>query len=342
MNKNHGRITLDDVLKVAGIVDIPTLAAAMTWPEGNESATCGHLNLGQLNALAVKISHAGGEGAIEAFLSDDLMLTLDDPARAILREKLKPLFDSNAWRIKPSFVRAKVTEPNKDFYLEKVDANHGELLARLSEYYPAGTHFLPEKEFIERILVLTDRIQKDTRVANILRGPYFPICLPQWDGEDYGKTLDEKFIVSVAKSYSAQFPKRPFNNYCKGELEKQVAVVDESHRQLCELLRKGPVPGILVYPLQGYSVHAQREQMRGLPDFVSLGGGFDVATANVGYPQVLLRDFHTPGQDMSALQWQSQECSLSVKANDDDASFDCEGFLGRAYAGFSGALFFRG
>ena len=337
----NGHITLNEVERVADFVDISKLAALTTGLAGFEPPTNGRRTLGQLNAVCIKLESTG-DGVIDALLSDDLELVLDESAKAILREKLKALFDSNARRIKPSFVQAKVAEPNRDFYLEKVDANLEELLARLVEYSPTGMQFLQGKEFVERIRALTYRVHKDMRVANILHGPCFPICIPQWDGEDYGETLDEKFIVAIAKSYSAQFPDRPFNNYRRGELEKKVSVVDESHRQLCELFRKGPVPGILVYPLQGYSVHAQREQMRALPDFVSLGGGFDVATANVGYPEVLLRDFHTLGQDMSALQSQSQEYSLHVKAHGGHARFAYRTHLGLAYGSYSGALFFRG
>jgi hypothetical protein len=40
--------------------------------------------------------------------------------------------------------------------------------------------------------------------------------------------------------------------------------------------------------------------------------------------------------------WQSQEYSLNVKANDDNANFDNRTNLGNANDNYSGALFFRG
>jgi hypothetical protein len=60
------------------------------------------------------------------------------------------------------------------------------------------------------------------------------------------------------------------------------------------------------------------------------------------YPDVLGRDFHTPVNDCSAVQWQSPADSLYFRAYDGGADFDGGGDLADALASCSGGLLFVG
>ena len=66
--------------------------------------------------------------------------------------------------------------------------------------------------------------------------------------------------------------------------------------------------------------------------------GIDTAEAMVAYPDILARDYYTPGLGMSALQWQSADYSLLFEAYDDELYFGRRGDLGDALACYSGGL----
>ena len=74
--------------------------------------------------------------------------------------------------------------------------------------------------------------------------------------------------------------------------------------------------------LQGFSVHADREQMSSLPEQFLLGGALEAAACYIAYPDVLARDGNTPLLDLAAMQWQSADYSLYFYAGDGYASFD--------------------
>jgi len=74
------------------------------------------------------------------------------------------------------------------------------------------------------------------------------------------------------------------------------------------------VIGILLpNPLQGFSIPACREYADSLPEILHLAGGYDFSAALAAYPDVLGRDFNTPGNDMAALQF-----ALSSQGWDDE------------------------
>ena len=136
------------------------------------------------------------------------------------------------------------------------------------------------------------------------------------------------------------FPKRNFNNYRKGKLEKQVTIVPGSrHEQLVAAMAKGVVVGIY-FPncLQGFSVYADREQMATLPEQFLLAGGFEASACMIAYPDVLARDNNTPLLDLAALQWQSAGYSLCFNADGDCAYFGSRSGLGSTYGNYAGGL----
>lgn len=288
-----------------------------------------------------------GPGPVEALLN----ILVEDNAWALLRGQKKVkfedcvplLFDGNGRRI-PRLLETTAKDPNMDFCLNRPEVFLAKQLERAKGFFPVGAKLATVGELQGKIWTLYRRIAREPQLANALKGRLFPVCLPQWDGGDYGLTLDTAYTNAMIAAYKAAFPERTFNPYRRGQLERQVTVVHESHKRFVELMVKGPVVGIMTVPLQGFSVDADREQMVELEkfDFVSLAGGFDFAAAFAGYPETLARDFHTPGLDMSAVQWQSAAFSLYLGAYDDDASFGRRGRLGAAGGYYSGGLFFRG
>jgi len=107
-------------------------------------------------------------------------------------------------------------------------------------------------------------------------------------------------------------------------------------------MEQGPVAGIMFFPLQGYSVLAQREQMASLPSSLLLSGAVDMATAMAAYPDVLARDWNTPGYDCSAVSFRSSASSLYFEAYDDHLEFGDCGLLDTPGGICSGGLVFVG
>ncbi|MBD3282389.1 MAG: hypothetical protein GF387_02155 [Candidatus Portnoybacteria bacterium] len=68
----------------------------------------------------------------------------------------------------------------------------------------------------------------------------------------------------------------------------------------------------------------------------------DTLIAMAMYPDILARDWNTPGLDMAALQWRSADCSLLFKARGDKLGFVSTDFLARALDSSSGGLLFLG
>ncbi len=71
-------------------------------------------------------------------------------------------------------------------------------------------------------------------------------------------------------------------------------------------------------------------------------GGMDIPVAMVMYPDILARDFNTPGLDMAALQWRSADSSLFFLADDDGLDFFRADCLAYARGDYSGGLLFLG
>jgi hypothetical protein len=159
---------------------------------------------------------------------------------------------------------------------------------------------------------------------------------------DLGSEL-ELLLNGVANSYKKTFNDREFTNLRKGQLSGNVSVAKNSRQEkLVEKMKDGPVIGFY-FPdaLQGLSVEASREQMEQLPKEFILSG-LDAIIAMIMYPDILARDYNTPGMDLSALQWQSAGYSLSFVSYGDRLSFGLYGDLSNALDDYSGGLFFLG
>jgi hypothetical protein len=321
-----------------------------------ENRTSGWLNavvknLGEENAEAV----AAGLVTIERVGNT---LQLKDKPKA---SKVATLFNRHGFRIVPRGLKANTTKPNTGYYFTPQPPlsifSYEERLARLVKHLGVEA-FISAQDFADRSTAILKLIEGDETTAKLLKGVALPFVLPQMDfrysfvgdeplaaeGEsqtaDYGQVLDEKFLPAVAASYREQFPNRPFTNHRKGDLANKVTIIKGSrHDKLVEAMKLGCIVGVY-FPncLQGFSVDADREQMSSLPEQFLLAGGFEAASAMIGYPDVLARDGNTPLLDLAAMQWQSSGSSLYFSSGGDDAGFDDGAGLSVARGGCAGGL----
>lgn len=263
-----------------------------------------------------------------------------------LKEAIKALFDKTGRRI-PQGLKANVCDPNRNFNLVQPTMtleDYAVRLKRLQDYLGVDTGITAEefKLEIERQLKL---IQSDPQVANLAKGVCLPLILPKLgklEMDNLGATLEE-YLKAVGKSYAGVFPDRKFNNYREGELSGKVSVADSTrYNQLIKLMKQRPVIA-RYFPnsLQGYSVLAAREQMETLPQEFALSG-LDTLIAMVMYPDILARDWYTPGLNLAALSWRSSGCSLYLRANVEFADFGAWGRLADASGDYSAGLVFFG
>lgn len=261
-------------------------------------------------------------------------------------EVIKTLFDKNGQRI-PQDLKARVCVPDRDFRLDQPqmteEVHYANRILRLHGKLGIDTGITAEQlqQETERLLVL---IRNNSQIANITKGVWLPVVLPKLGTNDIGMAL-KQYLEAVGKSYTEVFPNRKFHNYRKGELACQVFAVKGSHHdQLIEQMKQGSVIGIhFPKPLQGFSVDASREQMITLPEGFILSG-LDTAIAMVMYPDVLARNWYTPGLILAALAWQSAWCSFHFRASADWLVFYASGDLGFASYDYycSGGLLFLG
>jgi len=279
----------------------------------------------------------------------------EDPALAILRgEKIVKVekaifkfFDKNGRRVPQKGLQNNVCDPNKDFYLVQPELkkvrDYADRLIRFQEAFHPGPMFLGDFERKAKELLSELRVNK--LLANLLNGIYLPIILPKLENfSDYGKTLEQTFLSAIQASHQKQFPNESFYNREKNELAGEVSIIPGTrHEKLIEKMKQGIVYAIYFpNPLQGFSPLASREQMQDLPESLILVGGFDASAAQVMYPDILSRDFETPGYDLSALQYQSSNYSFYFDATGGAFELGSNGSLALTYGSYSSSLLFLG
>jgi hypothetical protein len=260
------------------------------------------------------------------------------------KEDIMDLFDKHGRRI-PEGLQASVCDANRDFRLDqpKLDENadFANRISRLHGCLSIDTEVTAKqlKTETERLLAI---IRENPQIANIANGVCLPVVLPKFVTDDFGAEL-ERYLAGVANSYAKTFGDRTFYNHREGTLANQVSMVDGSrHDQLIERMKEGPVIGLhFPNPLQGFSIHASREQMSTLPEGFILSG-MDTPIAMAMYPDILARDWNTPGLGMAALQWQSAGYSLLFWAYGGRLVYSRTDGLAYAVGNYSGGLLFLG
>jgi hypothetical protein len=291
------------------------------------------LDAGRQLALVKKL---GGREVVNAILRGEKTVMIKDTIRL--------LFDKHGRRI-PEGLQANVCDANRKFRLDrpKLD-NEVDFVNRISRLH--GCLSINTQVTAKQLKVETERllatIRGNSQIANIANGVYLPVVLPKLVTNDLGAEL-ELYLAGVDNIYANTFGERTFYNYRKGTLANEVSIVNGSrHDQLIKRMKQGPVIGLhFPNPLQGFSIHASREQMSTLPEGFILSG-MDTPIAMVMYPDILARGYNTPGLDMAALQWQSAGGSLGFEPGGGRLAFGYTGYLAYAVGSYSGGLLFLG
>jgi hypothetical protein len=297
------------------------------WTRGDDEAL-----INRLGGLAVARRIKDGELTVRVVGNEVVV----EPRKAAL-------FDKNGRRIPPEGLRAAVYDANYQYAPTKLDkVSYAARLERLRLAFGEEVNLPTPDEFESRIKDLVAKIEAEETIKNVLKGAWYPVCIPGGLGitlENYGEKLDTNIVPAVKAEYERAFSGKTFYNNMAGQLAGEVNIWNGSrHERLVEAASKGPVVGIY-FPtaLQGYSINAEREQMASLPKMFWLAGALDALVAQVMYPQELLRDNRTPYYDMAATEWRGW--ALCGYARVDNAYFGCRGLLDSAYGDFAGGVF---
>lgn len=296
-----------------------------------------NFNGGQIAAL---IKAIGGQEAVGRLLRNEVEVTLTEIVRRY--------FDKNGRGI-PDKLQAKSCAPDSSFKLERPD-----ILANgfLQTAFERGENYLgdylgrdktPFEDYRKAIVELWEKLQDDEHLANLAKGTCLPLLLPQMSIDDLG-TVTERLVETAGESYKECFPDRTWSNYRKGALTGNVSTVSGTrHERIIAQMADGPVSALYFpNPMQGFSVHAQREFEQILPESVSLTGTIEPAVAMTMYPKVLAHSYYTTGLECSAVQYKSSVQSLRWLALVDRLWFDCKVDLDNTSDWYSGGLLFVG
>jgi hypothetical protein len=280
----------------------------------------------------------GGLDVVKGVLAGELKITVEEVIRLLVDKNGRCIPTANQ-----EVVTAAVRDPNNDYHLSRLAPGFTPVwsLGRWPLLFDQDVAITAE-EFEARINALIAKVTGDKQIANLLKGAWYPVLLPKIPKGDYGTVLESSLLSAVKRGYEGAFPERTFVNHRVGELAKQVTVVDKRHEEIVTDMQSEQLVGIVCYPTQGFSVHAQRQMAGLMPEFISLLGAMDGAVPEALYPLQLSRDNNTPVRDCSAVQCQASDSSLCFVAVDSRLGFDCGYGLGNAHEICSGGLFLRG
>lgn len=296
------------------------------------------MTTGELNAV---VKNLGSEVAFK--VASGLLVLSEEQEGGLYM--LKPaqivLFDKKGRHIPLPTLQYSHCDPDRSFCLKQPKLDYLNRLVCLAEAFNI-TPDIQAVDFESQAIALIAELQASEFLRPLLKGVYYPLYIPKMDIADYGEIIENILLVAVERAYQKEFPGRPFNNYRKGTLKGEVTIVPGTrHERIVERAKQGSQ--VVIYfpnPLQGFSVLAQREQVATLPERLSLAGSLETLMGAATYTDSMMSHFHTPGYDMSAVQWRRPEQSLYLRADDDGAKFGLKVLLGSANDEYSGGLVF--
>ncbi len=295
----------------------------------------GEVGLDRWLAVGTKL---GGVAGVKKLLRDETQVVFAN-ATARVSEKPTLLFDKHGRRIPLPTLQYSHCDPDRSFGLKQPKLDYLKRLLGCAEAFNI-TPDIQAAEFEAQATALIAELQASEDFRPLLKGVYYPLYIQKLATLDYGEAIENILLPAVERAYQKEFPGRPFINYRQDTLKGEVTIIPGSrHERIVERAKQGSQ--VVIYfpnPLQGFSILAQREQMATLPDRLSLAGPLETLTGAATYTDTMMANFHTPGYDMSAVQWQRSGRSLCLGACDGRTGFDSGGDLGNAYDGCSGGL----
>ena len=295
----------------------------------------GKFNLGQIEALLNKL----GEENVERLLQDRLTVRFE----GFIEER--SLFRFDGWAKQDGLVAAMGSGLDGDCTgFENFDMHSTKALKsrlwRLSKFLNLDDSVIALENFLARIETLRIKIQKDSRIAHILNGPYLPVVIPKvhFANPSGNKDLINDLGNAFSKAVKEQYPVREYNEHPINNLRVVTSHTNQGY--LFEKLAKDSVVG-LFFPeaLAQFSVNAAKEFVGAhLPEGFVLSG-IDGLVASIMYADILLpKEDHAwnlnfPGlgtDDDSYFALQPREESLAVSIDNDTETgfnFETQGLL---------------
>lgn len=175
------------------------------------------------------------------------------------------------------------------FKCDKPRTDRKEAYARIKRHLGPGLE-ISERHFCDALDRITQQLRDDPTTRNMLNGVGVPFVIPSMLVTEIGTLLEEKFIPALANAYESKFPAYRFNNHAVTGLAGNLSVLEGSrHERLIDAMSKKDVVGMYFPSLTEYSIPACIEQLKALPDYLMLSGGFDTCAALTGTPEVLMR-----------------------------------------------------
>jgi len=207
------------------------------------------------------------------------------------------LFDSHGRLIPLDGERVYGTAERGYFSLDQPEINYAAIHSRVAEFSNFKKLDITVDAFKARCESLRSEMTANEATSHLFNGVHVPFLMTPGGGEsDLGKELDSVLLEAVGRSFTAKFPKFEFRNYEHGHMDGQVAVAPGvRYDTLLEARSKGSVAG-WYFPncMAGFAVPDQRARIAKLPESLILSGPFEVASAFIGLPDLLMKKDNYP------------------------------------------------
>jgi len=242
----------------------------------------------------------------------------------------KTLFNEYGRRIPFNGMRVFNNVSRRYYQLNQPDIEFDIVLSRISEHAKVDK-IISSKTFESVCLDLKQMVKDDTYIKDIFNGVHVPFVCPRiTNNMDLGEEFEKQSLAAVCSSFTKAFPQYHFKITVQGDLplSTNLSLAKKSqYEQFLQARREGVVVG-WYFPsaLQEYDVTSQRNQMDTLPlpETLVLSGGFDVAAALVGSPDLLMnQQTYPPVLCLSAFQHIDERLMLCFKAYGQSLEFWC-------------------
>ncbi len=240
------------------------------------------------------------------------------------------LFDEHGRRLPFKGMRVFNNVSRRYYLLNQPDIDFDTVLGRFSEHAKVDK-IISSRTFESVCLDLMQSVKEDESIKDIFNGVHVPfVCPKTYDNMDLGEEFEKQSLAAVGNSFTKAFPQYHFKTTVQGglPLKTNLRLAEKSrYEYFLQARRQGVVVG-WYFPtaLQEYDIASQRSQMDTLPmpETLVLSGGFDVAAALVGSPNLLMnKQTYPPVLCLSAFQHADERLMLCFKAYGQHLEFWC-------------------
>ena len=232
------------------------------------------------------------------------------------------LFDEHGRRLPFEGMRAFNSVSRRYYRLNQPDIRFETVLRRMNKH--AGVaESISAQQFESTCFNLMNKAKEDVSIRDICKGVHVPFICPKFvDDVDLGDEFEQQWLVAVESSFAAMFPQYHFKSALQGESTSLRGTLTLAEGARYENFLRARRQGVIVgwyFPtaLQEYDTASQRGQMRTLPlpEMLVLSGGFEVAAALVGSPDLLMNaETYPPVLCLSAFEHIDKRLMLCFKA----------------------------